>query len=584
MSKKQQLTGSDIVMKCLEEEGVRVVFGMPGGVLIPMYDAMTRYAMQHVLIRHEQGGAFAADGYARASGNVGVAIGTSGPGATNLVTGIANAMADSVPVVYITGQVPGPLIGMDAFQETDISGVTLPLVKQSYLVECAKDLLRVFKESFHIARHGRPGPVHIDIPKDVFMATVDGFTYPNSVDLPGLKDNEQEYTQEDITRAAELIASSERPLVLVGHGVQLSGAERPLKTFVEMLGVPAVSTLLGLGSLPDSHPLHLGFTGMHGSVFANYAMANADLIINVGSRFDDRITGTVATFIKNKKFIHIDIDPSEIGKVLVPDVALVGDARRVLDDLNIVARPKVIKAWWKQINAWKRSYPLATKESMVAKRKSKSGRPTMPECMNALCRVANEDAYIVSDVGQHQMWVAQHYFFEHPRRHLSAGGLGPMGYGMPAAMGARFAAPDKEVWAVVGDGGFQMNIQELGTLADYQIAIKILVVNNGYLGMVRQWQDLFYDKNYSAVKINNPDFVMLAKSYGIPAVRVGKADELDNAMYKAKKAEGPFIVELMVPEEENCYPMVAAGTALKDVIPDPKHAKKADVEDRSEDA
>jgi acetolactate synthase-1/2/3 large subunit len=557
-----RLTGARILAESLIKEGVTVNFGIPGGAIMPLYDILPDYPIRNILARHEQGAAHMADGYARAVGDVGVCMGTSGPGATNLVTGILNAHMDSAPIIAITVNVASNFIGSDAFQEADITGITIPVTKQNYLVRNVRDMARVVKEAFYIARNGRPGPVHVDIPKDVLLAETD-FSYPETVDLPGFEPT-YEGNINQIRKAARLIEQAERPVILAGHGVILSKAYAELKELAEKAGVPVVTTLLGISAFPESHALSLGFPGMHGWVWSNYAIHHADLVVGIGNRFDDRACGKFAAFAPQAKIVHVDIDPAEIGKNVRVDVPIVGDVKRVLQKLiPEIGQCADKKAWHRQIDAWRQEYP-----PRLRPRSARGGLYT-PEVIDALYRATRGKAIIVADVGQHQMFAAQHYRYDVHNSYITSGGLGTMGFSLPAAIGAQIARSDKQVWCVTGDGSFQMTMQELAVAVNEQVPVKIALVNNGYLGMVRQWQELFYKGNYVAVDLSGvPDYIKLAEAYGIPAWRVRVPEELDMAVGAAMAYPGPALIEFQTEREENCFPMVVPGTALSEVIPD----------------
>jgi len=553
-------TGGEIVFESLIFEGVDTIFGYPGGSVLPLYHALTSYKgkINHILTRHEQGAAFAAEGFARASGKVGVCFSTSGPGATNLVTGLANAFLDSIPLVAITGQVTSELVGSDAFQEADTTGITLPITKHNYLVTQAKDLASTIREAFFLARNGRPGPVHIDITKDAQAGLVNFDPKKRKINLPGyLKRGPASVVQ--IQKAVGLIRKSKKPVVISGHGVLISGASTEIQKFVKKINSPVVATLLGISSIPFGFKNYLGMLGMHGSPEANFAIAHADLIISVGARFDDRITGKLSEFAAHAKVIHIDIDSAEIGKIVHPDAPIVADARDALVKLNRQISLQKHSEWLAEIQKYSRE--IRFKLSKI-KKQEKPKRLCAVEVVHAINQVS-PNAFIVSDVGQNQMWAAMHFRFKKPGRLLSSGGLGSMGYGLPAGLGAAVAQPKTPVWCLTGDGGIQMNIQELTTLAQSKIPLKIAVFNNGYLGMVRQWQDLFYKKNYSATTLFNPDFVKLAEACGIRAFRVTKISDALKITKKAAEIHGPVLVEYLVEPEENVFPMVAPGDALK---------------------
>ncbi len=556
---RKKRTGADIVWEALLAEGVDVLFGHPGGAILPTYDAMTKYPIRHILARHEQGAAHMADGYARATGKVGVCMATSGPGALNLVTGLATAMMDSVPVVAITGQVPTSLLGNDAFQETDVVGVTLPITKHNFLVTDVNDLPWVMRAAFKIARTGRPGPVLVDICKDVQNDETDApLPDPDEIDIPGLK-RYPSADPESIRRAAELINKAERPLIIAGHGVILAHAERELQTLAEKAGIPVATTLLGLGAIPETHPLALGMSGMHGEAVTNLAVQNCDVLIAIGMRFDDRVTGDLSKFAPKARVVHFELDPSEINKNVTVEVAVLGDAKENLQAILPLIEEKRHPEWMKQIRAWQ----AEGEERDIANVETEELIP--PHVMRELWYVTQGQAIIATDVGQHQMWEAQYFVHEWPQL-LTSGGLGTMGYGMPAAIGAKVGRPDETVWAVVGDGGFQMTIQELGTIVQENIPVKVAVIRNGFLGMVRQWQQLFYEKRYAATPIFCPDLVKLGEAYGIPARRITRRDELHDALKEAHESEGPYLLDVKVVEEVNVYPMVAPGEAVDNML------------------
>jgi len=560
------LTGAQIICESLIKEGVEVIFGFPGGVVIPLYDTFPQYPqLRHILVRHEQGAAHAADGYARATGRPGVCLATSGPGATNLVTGIANAYLDSSPVVALTGQVPRPLIGKDAFQEIDITGITLPITKHNYLVLSAADMARVFKEAFHLATTGRLGTVLIDLPKDVLTEEAE-FHYPAKVNLPGYKPTTRGHPAQ-IKKAVQLINQASRPVLISGKGVIVSRAYEELKELAEKAQMPVTTTLLGISSFPENHVLSLGMLGMHGMAHANMAVSNADLIISVGMRFDDRATGAVSGFAPLASVIHIDIDPAEIGKNVRVDVPIVGDVRSVLRELNKQVTPQTNVDWLRQLDKWREEHPSTD---------IRSGEELLPQfIVRSICEVTNSDATIVTGVGQHQMWCAQHYCYKKPNSLISSGGLGTMGFDLPAAIGAKVGRPEETVWCITGDGSFQMTMQELGTIAQERLAIKIAILNNGYLGMVRQWQDLFHGRRYVATPLSGPDFVKIAEAYDIPALRVKTRGEVVPAIERAMEYDGPFLIDFVVEPEENVYPMVPPGAVLADLIEEPKGERAA---------
>jgi acetolactate synthase I/II/III large subunit len=546
------LTGSEIVCRALEDEGVDTVFGYPGGAVIPLYDALPRAGFHHVLVRFEQWAALAAEGYARATGKPGVCLVTSGPGATNLVTGLADAMLDSVPIVAITGQVIQPLIGRDAFQEVDITGITLPVTKHNYMVNRIEDLASTFKEAFHIATTGRPGPVLIDIPKTLFTQK-HGYAYPETVFRRGYQPTSVPNMRQ-VRLAAEAIAKARKPLIMAGHGIMLSGATELFREFVEKTGIPVVHTLLGLGTFPESHPLGLGLMGMHGHKQVNDALDECDLLVNIGARFDDRATGQVSGFAPNAFVVHVDIDPAEIGKNVHTDVPVVGDAREVLK----LVIPEVQEGSYDDWMAWIDSRRNRALDEAL------EDRPDWPEpysIIKAIAEATKGEAIVTTDVGQHQMWAAQHYGFNHPDRWITSGGLGTMGFGLPSAIGARIGRPDLEVWAVIGDGGFQMSCNELATAVQENLDINIAVINNGYLGMVRQWQDLFHAKNYSEVKIGGPSFEKLAEAYGIAGMTVRTDAEIAPAIERARALRGPVLIDFVIEPEANVWPIVPPGAA-----------------------
>jgi acetolactate synthase-1/2/3 large subunit len=558
---KKTMTGAGILWECLEREGVRVVFGYPGGAILPAYDALKHSKIHHVLVRHEQGATHMADGYARASGEVGVAVATSGPGATNMVTGIATAMLDSIPIVCITGQVGSKLIGSDAFQETDITGVTLPITKHNYLVTHASEVAQTIREAFYVAKSGRPGPVLVDITKDAQQGTCEFDWEAAKPQLPGYRPDlspaPKEYAQ-----ALELIHNSKRPVILGGHGIIVSGAMREVRDFAERAGIPVAMTLLGLGAFPASHPLNLGMMGMHGEAWVNHTIQEADLLLAFGMRFDDRVTGNLKTYATNAKKIHIEIDPAEINKNVKVDVPLVGDLREVLLELMPKVESIDRSDWLDSIDKLKGDAAVRDIQNLPD-----SGHLYAAHVINDLWRQTRDGkTIVVTDVGQHQMWEAQYYKHEHPRTLITSGGLGTMGFALPAAIGAKVACPDAEVWVVVGDGGFQMTMCELATLVQENLKIHIAIINNGFLGMVRQWQEFFYDRNYAATPLLNPDFAKLAEAYGIRSMTISKRSEVVPAVESARHHDGPVLINFKVEQEDTVYPMVAAGAALHDMI------------------
>jgi len=558
-----QRTGAQIVWEVLAREGVDVVFGYPGGAIMPAYDAMPAYPIRHVLVRHEQGAAHMADGYARASGKVGVAIATSGPGATNLVTGIATAMMDSSPIVCITGQVPSSALGSDAFQETDITGITLPITKHNYLVTRAEDVAPALHEAFFIARSGRPGPVLVDITKDAQqgLARLEAPPPPRALWRRPIPTP----TSGAIAQAASMIDAAERPLILAGQGILASGSTGLLREFVEKTGVPVSCTLLGLGGFPASHPLSLGMMGMHGEAWVNASIQEADLLIALGMRFDDRVTGKLQTYAVHAKKIHAEIDPSEINKNVRVDVALPGDLHRTLEALLPAVQPLTRKSWIDRIAARRAEAARRDVQSIPS-----GGKLFAPHVLHDLWRLTDGKALVVTDVGQHQMWEAQYYKHERPRSLITSGGLGTMGFALPAAMGARFARPDDEIWVVAGDGGFQMTACELTTCAQEGIKLNVAIINNGYLGMVRQWQEFFYNRRYVATPLRSPDFVTLAQAHGLTGLRVTRREEIPEAVERARAEPGTVVVEFRVEQEDSVYPMVPANTDLGDMIRRPQ--------------
>ncbi len=561
-----KLTGAQILCESLLKEGVEVIFGIPGGALLPFYDTLPQYPkLRHILCRHEQGAAHAADGYARASGRLGVCMATSGPGATNLVTGIANAYLDSAPMLALTGQVARPFIGKDAFQEIDITGITLPITKHNYLVMGAADMATVVREACNIATTGRPAPVLIDIPRDVFMEEAE-FYYPDRVKLRGYKPTIQGHPAQ-IKKAARFISEARRPVIIAGRGVLISGASPELRELAEKAQIPVVTTLLGIGSFPESHVLSLGMLGMHGLAHVNMAIDGADLIIAIGMRFDDRATANVSGFAPNAHVIHIDIDPAEIGKNVKVDVPIVGDVKNVLMALNKAVDAQDHVEWVSQIQDWEGEHPS------TAIRETESLLPQF--VVRQIWEVTQGNAIVVTGVGQNQMWAAHYFKFDRPNTMLSAGGLGPMGYELPAAMGAKVGCPEETVWCIAGDGGFQMTIQELGTIAQENLAVKIAILNNGFLGMVRQWQELFHGRRYVATPLSGPDFVKVADAYGIAAERVTDRLMVTGAIERAMAHPGPFLIDFQVEPEENVYPMVRPGAALAEMFEQPREEVRA---------
>jgi len=561
-------TGAEMIWEVLVHEGVDVVFGYPGGAIMPAYDALPRYPVRHVLVRHEQGAAHMADGYARASGRVGVAVATSGPGATNLVTGIATAMLDSVPVVFITGQVSSALLGTDAFQETDVTGVTLPITKHNWLVTRAEDIGPVLREAFAVARSGRPGPVLVDITKDAQQASCAFDPSDRALARPARVRPARGTTADALARAVALIDRAERPLILAGHGVVAAGAAAELAAFVARTGVPVASTLLGLGGFPATDPRALGMMGMHGEAWVNRAVQDADLLIALGMRFDDRVTGNLATFAPRARKIHVDLDPSEIGKNVAVDVAIVDDVRAVLAALTPRCRAADRAAWMAAIEASKGDSAVRDIQQLPD-----TGKLHAAHVLHDLWRLTAGRAVVVTDVGQHQMWEAQYYKHDHPRGLVTSGGLGTMGFALPAAIGARFARPDAEVWVVAGDGGFQMTAAELSTCAQEDLKVNIAIINNGYLGMVRQWQELFYGGRYVATPMRSPDFVKLAEAHGLTGLRVTRRAEVADAVAAARAAAGTVVIDFRVEAEDSVYPMVPSGADLGDMIRRPLRSR-----------
>jgi len=553
-----KLTGAQALIKSLKREGVEVIFGFPGGVVLPIYDCLYDCkAIRHILVRHEQGAAHAADGYARATGKVGVCLATSGPGATNLVTGIANAYMDSIPIVAITGQVRTTVLGKDAFQEADITGITMPITKHNFLLKNSKDVPEVVAEAFHIAGTGRPGPVLIDIPMDVSLGQLD-YKPIKSVEIPSYKPTTTGHPLQ-IKKAAKAIAAAERPVFYVGGGAITSGASPELVELSERTHILVATTLLGKGAIPETHPHSLGMLGMHGTAYANYAVAHCDLLIAVGARFDDRVTGKLDAFAKKAKVIHIDIDPAEIGKTVHVDIPIVGDCRTILRQLLEHVEPRQETEWNEQIMRWRKEYPL----------QYGSGAALYPQyVIEQIWEVTGGDAIIATGVGQHQMWAAQFYKCRYPRQFLSSGGLGTMGYGLPAGIGAQIGRPDKIVFVIDGDGSIQMNIQEVMTAVMHKVPVKVAIMNNQYLGMVRQWQELFWNRRYSGVDISaQPDFVKLAEAYGAVGMRVEKKSQVADALKKSLEyKDKPVLIDFRIEREENVFPMIPAGQSIEEMM------------------
>ncbi len=553
-----KMTGAQAVVEAFSREKVDFVFGLPGGACLPLYDALYDAKFKVILVRHEQGAVHMAEGYARSTGKPGVVVVTSGPGATNTVTGIADAYMDSIPLVVITGQVKSFLIGNDAFQEADVTGITRPITKHNYLVKNVNDLPRVLKEAFYLASHGRPGPVLIDFPSDVSLAQFD-FEYPETVNIRGFKPVLHGHPGQ-IKKAAKMIEESKRPVIYTGGGVIISGAAKELIELVEKTNAPCTNTLMGLGGVPGTHPLFMGMLGMHGTVYSNRAVHESDLLIAIGARFDDRVTGDLKKFAPLAKIIHIDVDPSAISKNVKVDVPIVGDVREVLEELNKVVKPADTKEWLATIEGWKKESPLRYTDD------STNVRPQY--AIQKLCEILGSDAIVTTDVGQHQMWAAQYYKVDGPNQFLTSGGLGTMGYGFPAAIGAQLGHPDKIVVCVTGDGSIQMNIQEMATAVIHKLPVKIAIINNNYLGMVRQWQEAFYHHRYSSSDMSgNPDFVKLAEAYGAVGRRIEKKADVENAIAWSKTiTDRPCILDFAVVEEENVYPMIPSGKSFEEII------------------
>jgi acetolactate synthase-1/2/3 large subunit len=555
-------TGAEKLVECLEREGVEYIFGLSGGAAIPIFDALVDSKIKLILVRHEQGATHMADGYARATGRPGVVLVTSGPGATNTVTGLLSALMDSSPLIVITGQTNTVNLGKDAFQEADVTGITYPVVKHSYLVKDAREIPRVMREAFYIANSGRPGPVLIDVPKDVSSGPCDA-PFVDELTLPGYQ-VPGHAPQDRVAEAARLLHEAERPLLYVGHGAVISDAGKAVLELAERLRAPIVNTLLGKGATDETHPLHLGMMGMHGTAYANKAVIHCDLIFAIGARWDDRVTGKVDEFCAGAKKLHLDIDTAEFNKVIRPDVSLQGDARLVIEDLLAVVEPGDTAAWIDQCQAWRRQYPL---------KYAKRGGLRAQHVLDRLFHLTEGKAVVTADVGQHQMWAAQFLKTTANRHWITSGGAGTMGFGWPAAIGAKLARPEAEVWAIVGDGGFQMTMAELATAAVHKVAARCLIINNNYLGMVRQWQELFYDNRLSGVDLEgNPDFVKLAEAYGIQAFRIRRAADIDRQLRAARAVQGPAVVVAEVLKEDNVFPMIPAGAPVSHMIIDPpKH-------------
>jgi acetolactate synthase I/II/III large subunit len=558
-----KLTGAQILWQTLEREGVDVIFGYPGGANLPIYDALIDSTIHHVLVRHEQGAAHMADGYARASGKVGVALATSGPGATNLVTGIATAMMDSSPTVFITGQVNSKLIGLDAFQELDVTGITLPITKHNYLVTDANEISHTIREAFYIASSGRPGPVLIDISKDAQQSSIEWTDDNSSLKMKGYRPPYRPADHE-IMKAVELIHHAKRPVILAGQGVLLSSASKELLAFAEQTNTPVAMTLLGLSGFPASHPLNLGMMGMHGEAWVNQAIQESDLLLAFGMRFDDRVTGDLKRYAPHAKKIHVEIDKAEINKIIQADVPLVGDLRETLCLLLEQIEPESHREWLDQIDLWKGDSAVRDIQNLPD-----DGHLYAAHVINDIWHYTDGKAIIVTDVGQNQMWSAQYYKQDYPRHFISSGGLGTMGFGLPAGIGAKFACPDQEVWVIAGDGGIQMTQAELSTAAQEGIKVNVAIINNGYLGMVRQWQEFFYDKRYSATPMKSPDFVKIAEAHSLTGLRVTSRAEVEPAVREAQSVDGTVVIDFRVEKEDSVYPMVPTGAELKEMIQRP---------------
>ena len=559
-----RLTGAETLWATLVGEGVRDVFGYPGGAILPAYDALRKFPIRHILVRHEQGATHMADGYARASGRVGVAIATSGPGATNMVTGIANAMLDSIPMVCITGQVSSKVLGTDAFQEVDITGITLPVTKHNYLVSRTEDIAPAIREAFRVAKSGRPGTVLVDITKDAQQNSAI-FDFAAAAPAPYRPHPMLRADSSSIREAVELLSKAKRPVILAGHGILQSNALEQVRALAERAQIPVACTLLGLGAIPASHPLNLGMMGMHGESWVNQAIQQSDLLIACGMRFDDRVTGTLASYAPHAKKIHIEIDPSEINKNVPVDIALIGDLKEVLETLLPIL-PEIDGSQWVQtVYAMKGDASVRDIQNLPD-----NGHLYAAHVMHDLWHATGGNAIIVTDVGQHQMWEAQYYKHESPRSLITSGGLGTMGFALPAAIGAKVACPEKEVWVIAGDGGFQMTSPELATIAQERLKVNIAIINNGYLGMVRQWQEFFYDKNYECTPLLSPDFVKLADAHGIAGVTVRQRAEGVSAIHAARKHDGAFLVDFRVEQEDSVYPMIPTGAALHEMIRRPE--------------
>jgi len=554
-----KLNGAHILCQSLIKEGVEVIFGFPGGSVLTLYDTLLHYPeLRHILVRHEQGAAHAADGYARVTGKPGVCLATSGPGATNLVTGLATAHLDSVPIIAITGQVGRPFLGKDAFQEADITGITIPITKHNYLVMKASEIAGTIKEAFYLANTGRPGPVLLDIPRDIFLEEAE-FEYPDKINLPSYKPLLHGHPAQ-IKKAAKLINEARKPIIISGRGVIISNAYGELKELAEKMQIPVITTLLGISSFPETHVLSFGMLGMHGTAYANMAVSQTDLVIAIGMRFDDRATCRVDGFAPNARIIHIDIDPAEIGKNIRVDVPIVGDAKNVLQALNKQLTAHLHAGWLHQMESWQEKHPST---------EFRNTNELLPQyVVNKIYEITKGDAIIVTGVGQNQMWAARNFWYDKPGSFISSGGLGTMGFELPAALGAKIGCPKENVWAICGDGGFQMTLHELATAVQDNIAVKIAILNNGYLGMVRQWQQLFYNKRYMATPISCPDLVKIAEAYGLPGVRVTDKIQVVPVIQQAMEHDGPFLIDFRIEPEENVFPIVPPGAAITELIED----------------
>ncbi|MBI4971915.1 MAG: biosynthetic-type acetolactate synthase large subunit [Candidatus Omnitrophica bacterium] len=552
-----KMRGANILVECLKREGVETIFGYPGGAILPVFDALYDADIKLVLVRHEQGAAHMADAMGRVTGKPGVCLATSGPGATNLVTGIATAYMDSSPMVAITGQVRSYLIGNDAFQEADVVGITRPITKHSYLVKDVNQLARVTREAFYIARTGRPGPVLIDVPIDIAQTETE-FVYPEKIDIRGYKPKMIQ-TPENLDQALEMVHASKRPVLYVGHGAIISNASKALTAFARKAGIPVTTTLLGLGAFPEDDPLSLRMLGMHGTYYASHAVQNCDLLIAVGARFDDRVTGQVSTFAPKAKIIHFDVDPSSVSKNVKADCYVIGDARHILEILTKNVRKLNISSWLDQLAEWKLKHPLTYTQGEHEQLKSQF-------VIEEISRHCGRGTVVTTEVGQHQMWTAQFWNFTEPRTNITSGGLGTMGFGFPSAIGACFARPGEDVWCIAGDGSIQMNTQELATAVDHQLPVKVAILDNGYLGMVRQWQQIFYDKRYSYSYLPGPDYVKLAEAYGALGLRATKKHEVADVIKKAQDYKGPVLLHFKVKKEDNVFPMVPAGKSNSEMI------------------